>query len=227
MRHEAEQRATALEKQVAELQRRLEERDGLLRRAMVEKGENLVRQLEEARARAHQAAAMRVMDPTTLLLRHGYFRQRIAFEADRSAQTRQPWALLFLDLDRFAAFNAQLGYEEGERALAQVARSLETPWLLRPATRPPAFGREAGDCFGILLPATDGREAQRRAEELRDLVERLPLPEPRLTASVGGTSVELGTSAEAALTAAAAALAQARQRGGNSVAWHAVNGSGA
>lgn len=222
MRHEAEQRAADLEREVAELRKKLEDRDQLLRRAMVEKGENLVRQLEESRARAHQAATMRVVDPATLLLRHGYFRQRLAFEAERSAATGEPWALLLIDLDGFTAFNAARGYEEGERALAQVARSLETPWLLRPAVRPPAFGREGGDCFGAILPAADAADAQRCAEELRNLVERLPLPQPRLTASIGGASAAAGVTAANLFSAATAALKKAREGGGNRVEWVAT-----
>lgn len=198
------------------MRRRLAESEELLRRAMLEKGAMVLQRLEEEKRRAIERADLARRDLGTGLLRHGAFRRRLAFEVARARRTGDPLALLLADLDRFGEFNERCGYEAGDQALAAIARSLEALWIARPGPRPCVLGREGGDRFAILLPAADRAEAEQRAEGARELIERLPLGPPRLTASIGG-AVTPGASASAAalLAAAGARLAEVRREGGN------------
>lgn len=212
------QRIAALEKELAETRARLDERDRLLRRAMEEKGEMLLRQLEESHARAHREAEAARRDPQTDLFRHGQLRTRLGFEIERRRATGEPLALVLLDLDGFGRFNRERGYAEGDRVLANIGRGLQSLWLARPSKRPPVLAREAADTFAALLPCADADEAEGRAEAMRDLVERLPIGEPRLTASVGAAVVESGdVEADALLGAAFDALSRAFAEGRNRV----------
>src|SRR4051812_46577218 len=98
------ERVAQLENQLAAAERRLKDQHELLRRAMVEKGEMLVVELEAARMRDHVSAESREKDPVTGLLRHGYLRARLQFEADRAKAASHPLGLILLDVDAFSAF---------------------------------------------------------------------------------------------------------------------------
>jgi diguanylate cyclase (GGDEF)-like protein len=185
----------------------------------------ILRRLEEDKQRALERAELARRDLGTNLLRHGFFRTRLAFEVERARRTDEPIALLLVDLDRFAAFNERCGHEAGDEALRAVARSLEALWIGRPSPRPPVLARDEGDRFAILLPAADAGEAEQRAESARGLVERLPLGPPRLTVSIGGAVAAGRTaSAPALLAAAAASLAAARREGENSALLVRIDG---
>jgi len=208
-----------LEAELDDLRVKLRERDELLKTVMVERGRVLLYQIERASELSSQAARAEQLDPVTEVFRHGYFRMRLVFEAERSRRTRQPLGLLLVDLDRFAELNEAFGYDQGERALARVGRGLAGLWLSHETARPPVLGREAGDCFGVLLPAADAAEVAERAEEARNLIDRLPMSPRRLTASVGASVVTDPERADprALLDAARAALDRAKSRGGNCV----------
>lgn len=206
----------ALEGELARTRQRLAENEELLRGALLERGAMVLRGLEEEKQRAIERAELSRRDLGTGLLRHGFFRRRLVFEVERARRAGDPLALLLMDLDGFTAFNERCGYEAGDQALLAIARSLEALWIARPGPRPPALGRDEGDRFALLLPGAGLSEAAARAEGARELVERLPLGPPRLTASLGGAVAEGGAAAAGALLAAASArLAEARGQGGN------------
>jgi diguanylate cyclase (GGDEF)-like protein len=205
----------ASEPGLAELKKKLEESSALLQRALEEKGEIALAQLEESRVRAYQAAEAARLDTATQCLRHGYLRVRLSFEVDQARNSGEPLGLIVFDLDAFGAFNEARGYVEGERVLGLVGRSLINPWMRRPARRPPVFGREGGDTFVAILPAADRDETAERAEALRYLIERLPVGPPRLTASFGAASLRAGESAKDLLQRTLGALDQARSAGRN------------
>ncbi|MHB1843527.1 MAG: GGDEF domain-containing protein [Deltaproteobacteria bacterium] len=203
---------------IAELEKtrqRLADAEGLLRDLMKDKGETILRQLEASRVRSQRETELASRDVVPSLLRHGHFRHRLSFELDRSRRTAEPLALLLVDLDGFRAFNEARGYREGERVLEWIGGSLESLWVVRPAPRPPILGREAGDCFGAILPGCDRSEVERRAEEIRNLIERLPVGEPRPTASLGGVLAGSSSTAEDLLGVARRALGEAQAGGGN------------
>jgi diguanylate cyclase (GGDEF)-like protein len=200
---------------LTDLQRKLEESAALLRRALTEKGEMALAQLEEARVRAYQAAEAARLDTATHCLRHGFLRERLAFEVSRAIENKEPLGLVVFDLDGFGAFNEARGYGEGEQVLGLVGRSLVNPWLRSPGLRPPVFGRDGADTFVVILPATDRDQTLERADELRYLIERLPVGPPRLTATFGVATLRSGDSGPILLRRAFAALTEARSRGRN------------
>ena len=211
--------AERLQGELAELRARLRAREELLSRALLEKGEMLLQQMEESRTREHRARELSRSDPVTGLLRHGAFRERLIFEVERSRRTEQPLGLLVLDLDRFGEVTRERGYREAERLLGSVGRALEGPWLAREGPRPPVLARDGADSFAVLLPAADRAEVADRAEDLRSLVERLPLPGGvRLTCSTGVVAAAPGAADASEIYGRACALvAKARGQGGNRI----------
>jgi diguanylate cyclase (GGDEF)-like protein len=202
--------------EIEDLRKRLAESDAMLRRSLEEKGAMVLARLEEEAVRAIEMSALYERDLATGLLRHGSFRARLDFEIERSERTGDALALILADIDDFSRYNQRYGYEAGDRALSAIGRALLVLWEAEPSRRPPVLARDAGDGFAVLLPGTDGADVWKRAEAIRDLVDRLPLPSGRLTASVGGAWRQPGCSTASELLAAArAGLSSAHEAGGN------------
>jgi diguanylate cyclase (GGDEF)-like protein len=92
--------------------------------------------------------------------------------------SRQPFAVLMLDIDGFKKINDTLGHQVGDQCLQQVVA------LARMNLRQnDIIGRYGGDEFAVVLPQTDVHEAAKVARRLLDAVENYA--NPRFTISVG------------------------------------------
>jgi diguanylate cyclase (GGDEF)-like protein/PAS domain S-box-containing protein len=145
---------------------------------------------------------------------------RTAFlrEVDRSLRNvagnpDEPFAILFIDLDRFKFVNDSRGHAFGDAVLTEIGRRLKS-W----ARTSEAIARFGGDEFTALVPrVADAEEARRRSAQLHDA---LSLPmwfedlSIRTSASIGiclwSPSVK---SAEEMIQAADAAAYRAKAKG--------------
>jgi diguanylate cyclase (GGDEF)-like protein len=143
------------------------------------------------------------------------FRDRLDHALARAARDRRSVAVLFIDLDRFKAFNDTLGHETGDHVLRATAERLKAA-----VREVDTVARLAGDEFTVLL---EGIESP---ADLAPAVDRISstLKEPLwlagrelvATASVGvARGPADGASAEALLVAADTAMDRAKARGGN------------
>jgi diguanylate cyclase (GGDEF)-like protein len=129
----------------------------------------------------------------------------------RSANRGEPASVLFLDLDRFGAFNKRRGDARGDRALRQVADTLAANCRGDDV----AF-RKGGEELVLLLPGADHEAALAVAERIRAAVEDLGIghgghPDtPVLTVTVGVATAEPGTDPHHTLQAAADATLAAK-----------------
>lgn len=134
--------------------------------------------------------------------------------AQRLRPNTPPFALLYLDMDRFKQVNDTYGHGVGDELLIQVARALQKNVV------PEALvARRGGDEFILLLPLQDRAEAERARTCLREAVESAIADDPRFRWVSFSAGVALfpsdGTSEEALLDAADRAMyaeKQARQR---------------
>jgi diguanylate cyclase (GGDEF)-like protein len=104
-----------------------------------------------------------VFDPLTALPNRMLLLDRLRRVLARSQRHGIPFALLFLDLDRFKIINDSLGHHTGDELLIQVARRLQT--AVRASD---TVARLGGDEFVIILEDLAGRDLQisiRRVEE--------------------------------------------------------------
>src|SRR6266545_3606442 len=112
----------------------------------------------------------------------GEFLPRVLVRARRSAT---PVAVILIDLDHFKRINDSLGHEAGDIVLAAIGD------LLKGKVRGGDIAcRYGGEEFALVLPATGGDAAERRAEDIRLAIAglRLSHAEKRLgkiTASFG------------------------------------------
>jgi diguanylate cyclase (GGDEF)-like protein len=122
----------------------------------------------------------------------------------RARRSLAPLSLLLMDIEGFAAFNAEFGQEKGDACLKSVADSLRSA-----AHRPTdVLGRYAGGKFALLLPDTDAQGASTVARRAIDAVGDLQIPDAaamgrgRVTLSVGGGYRDRARSAETSLAGA-------------------------
>src|SRR4249919_273691 len=150
-------RAAQIQQQAfAQLEQRVQERTGELRREIQE------------RQRAQEQLKHQVMhDALTGLPNRAYLRERL--ERVLALLKRDPQrkcALLYLDVDRFKVINDSLGHLAGDAYLKEIAQRLQAC-----VREPDVVARLAGDEFAILLedapvPGTAVRVAQRVLEAL-------------------------------------------------------------
>ncbi len=111
-------------------------------------------------------------------------------EWNRAIRSRQPLALILVDLDHFKRLNDSAGHQEGDVALQRVARFLHEN-LRRTSDLVARYG---GEEFLIVLPATDREGARQFAEFLRAGIEGLALVHPGVDA--GSLTASFGVVAE-------------------------------
>jgi len=158
----------------------------------------------------HQA----LHDALTGLANRALFEDRLRHALAARLRTRQPLAVLFLDLDDFKTINDSLGHRAGDFLLQSVAARIEP--LLRPTDTAARLG---GDEFAVLVDNVDSTQeateiAQRILAALSDgfTVEDREL---RVTASIGIASD--GSDADELLRNADMAMYAAKANGKNSV----------
>jgi diguanylate cyclase (GGDEF)-like protein/PAS domain S-box-containing protein len=107
---------------------------------------------------AHQA----FHDPLTGLANRALLRDRLQHALARVARSREPLAVMFIDLDEFKAVNDSMGHDAGDDLLKAVAERLQES--VRPAD---TIARLGGDEFAILLEGmVSAAEGPRVAERI-------------------------------------------------------------
>jgi diguanylate cyclase (GGDEF)-like protein len=126
-----------------------------------------------------------------------------------------PLAAIMFDLDRFKQVNDTHGHGKGDQLLATIGQ------VTAGAIRASDFaGRDGGEEFVVLLPATDRDQAALVAENLRKAIAtiRIPNVDRAITASFGVAVLpDDATEPDALLRCADRALYVAKSRGRNRV----------
>jgi len=150
---------------------------------MTRRLENNARDLEESQAETEQAVErmrnqyeelqrvneileqLSITDGLTTLHNHRYFQEHLAKEAKRSSRTKEPLALVMIDIDHFKMWNDRLGHSGGDDILRRIAE------LMQQLTRETdLLARYGGEEFALLLPNTELEGAIRLAEKIRGTV---------------------------------------------------------
>ena len=119
----------------------------------------VMRDVTPQRALAHRLRHQATHDALTGLPNRAHFRERLG----AALAEGHPFAVLFVDLDRFKTVNDSLGHDAGDRLLETVAHRLrETLGASEGAT----VARLGGDEFAALLPGVDDAQARESAEGL-------------------------------------------------------------
>ncbi len=156
-------------------------------------------------------------DTLTRIPNRRAFDELAAIEFDR-ARRGGVMALLVIDIDHFKRFNDEYGHARGDEVLKQVAEKLVNG--VRQGDHVCRFG---GEEFALVLPASNGEEAERVAGSLRKLVQETSSADAPITISVGVASTRDGAfaSVDDLFRAADSALYRAKHEGRNRVVRYA------
>jgi diguanylate cyclase (GGDEF)-like protein len=191
----------------------------------VKSGDNLDEQL--AKMLAEQAAlalanlrlrevlrTQSVRDPLTNLYNRRYMEESLNRELSRAVRKNSPLSLMLIDVDYFKRFNDAFGHEAGDLVLRSLGGLLQTQ--LR---REDIICRYGGEEFIVILPDAALDSTRQRGEQLREATKELVTEFrgqalERITLSIGvATFPQNGTTVEALVEAADAALYQAKKQG--------------
>ncbi|RFU71483.1 EAL domain-containing protein [Peribacillus saganii] len=104
-------------------------------------------------------------DPLTKLPNRKLFEDRLGQMINFSREDRHPFAILFLDLNRFKFINDSLGHHIGDEFLKLVAERLQ-----QTIRKTDTLSRLAGDEFTILIPETSVEEVTKLAERIHQVL---------------------------------------------------------
>jgi diguanylate cyclase (GGDEF)-like protein len=159
-----------------------------------------------------------VTDRLTELYNHGYFKQRLDEEFQRSVRFGHPLSLIMLDIDDFKEFNDSFGHPCGDRVLKSVSEVIRKN--LRDMDIAARYG---GEEFVVVLPETTCDGATMVAERIRVEVERVSheiadMVHVNRTVSIGvATYPGSASTAQALLEAADSAMYRGKRAGKNTV----------
>ncbi|GAB7079060.1 hypothetical protein JCM14635_07330 [Megalodesulfovibrio paquesii] len=152
------------------------------------------------------------------------FMERFEQQLAQSRRTKQPMAVLYIDLDGFKQVNDTHGHHVGDHVLAEAAQRLDD------RVRKSDFAaRLGGDEFGVLLMGISSNDVTHACQSIIEALSRPYNPQSPsgpvecvIGASIGvSTFPEHGTDTTTLLRKADAAMYQAKQRGGNSMQLYA------
>jgi diguanylate cyclase (GGDEF)-like protein/putative nucleotidyltransferase with HDIG domain len=162
----------------------------------------------EDRARVDTQAGT---DAMTGLANHRAFRDRLAQEVARAQRHGRPITVGIVDVDGFHRLNDQLGVEQADLVLGEIAH------VLRDGVRDEdVVARLAGDGFGVIFVESDPDEAYAAADRARALVSGTSFRHrTQATVSAGLCDLPLAASPEDLIRCAGVALQRAKAAGGD------------
>jgi diguanylate cyclase (GGDEF)-like protein len=159
-----------------------------------------------------------VHDELTGLHNRRYLEESLGREESRALRSRQPLALMMIDIDNFKRVNDTLGHAAGDTVLREMGR-----YLLSVARGEDIVCRYGGEEFVLVMAQAPRGTIRDRAEALRRGVQALEIEHDGLligpiTVSVGvGIFPDHGSSGRAVLQVADHAMYRAKQSGRNRV----------
>ncbi len=128
----------------------------------------------------------------------------------------RPLSVVMVDIDHFKSINDNFGHKTGDRVLQELAKR-----MTQVGRTSDILARYGGEEFVMVLPETDLEQAEKAAEKLRVLVERLrfhyeqkPVP---VTLSAGVAQARKGEDAGSLIERADKTLYRAKHAGRNRV----------
>jgi len=108
------------------------------------------------------------LDSLTQVFNHGQFLANLEELTSEARRDKTPLSLIMLDVDTFKQFNDIYGHLVGDKALNQVVAAVRQNIRSRDVV-----GRWGGEEFAIILPETDGRQANQVANRIQQTLHTL------------------------------------------------------
>lgn len=165
-----------------------------------------------------------IFDPLTKLYNRNVFHEKLEemIKDNKGKSNPKPLALLLLDIDHFRHYNEVMGYEAGDKLLAEIA------FLIRKNTRGKDIAaRYGGEEFAIVLNGVEGDLCGKLAMRIKEKIENYHFPgremQPggKLTLSIGVAAFPRNASTrEELIKAAEEALIEAQKSRINKISFY-------
>jgi diguanylate cyclase (GGDEF)-like protein/PAS domain S-box-containing protein len=156
------------------------------------------------------------LDPLTKIGNRRYGEIRLKSALMEFQETKNPFGLLFIDVDDFKKINDTYGHDIGDRILHIVANTIRLN-----LSQSDTIIRWGGEEFLILVDVSHPVNLREIAEKLRNLVERSHLQlannEIGVTASIGATLAQANDTPETIVTRADQLMYKSKKAGKNQV----------
>jgi diguanylate cyclase (GGDEF)-like protein len=126
-----------------------------------------------------------IRDPLTDLFNRRYLEESLELECSRAERSKDPIAVVMLDVDHFKRFNDTFGHDAGDVVLKHIGEILK-----RSVRQGDVACRFGGEEFVVVLPGTGAAEAFEVAERVRQSVQKLEVV--YRNQSLGRSTVSLG-----------------------------------
>jgi len=167
--------------------------------------QQVTEELEEAN---RKLSSLALTDALTGLWNRRAFDSRLETAVMSTQRSKQPLALMMLDVDHFKKVNDQFGHPYGDDVLRHVAA------ILNRSTRSDDVAcRFGGEEFAILMPGTDRDGAIALGERIRDAMHSFVWEKSPVTISMGISLFEAHQSSDDLVDNADAALYAAKKGG--------------
>jgi diguanylate cyclase (GGDEF)-like protein len=123
-------------------------------------------------------------DELTSLNNHRFLITQLELHITIAYKNIEPISFVMVDIDDFKKYNDSYGHLGGDEVLKLIAKLLELS-----VRHGEIVARYGGEEFGIILPASDAREAKNTSERLRKIIEEFECPFQRITVSLGCATV--------------------------------------
>ncbi|HHW01585.1 MAG TPA: PAS domain S-box protein [Thermoanaerobacterales bacterium] len=173
----------------------------------------IVRDISERKRFEELLYRQSITDPLTNVYNRRFFMQMLEQEMERTRRYGKSFSVIMFDLDHFKSVNDRFGHSAGDMVLKSVAD------MIKGRTRKTDyFARWGGEEFIILLPETSVEDAAGLAEELREQLSSMTLPEVGgVTASFGVAGYRPSDTIDTILLRADSMLYEAKAAGRNCV----------
>jgi diguanylate cyclase (GGDEF)-like protein len=166
-----------------------------------------------------QIENMAVYDGLTGLMNRGAFYRTAQGELERARRASLPLSLIALDIDNFRSLNETYGIETGDEVLKVISQTI------REKSRPyDCIGRWTGDEFVVALPGVIGSDAEKIAERVikgvrsTNITYKDKILNVHVSAGIASASrISAATEVEPLIQQARAAMARAKEEGGDQV----------
>ncbi|MEE8444014.1 MAG: GGDEF domain-containing protein, partial [Alphaproteobacteria bacterium] len=180
-------------------------------------------EIDDLRKKLKNVSRAARTDALTDLANRKYFAKRLREAAKEATETKNPLALLMLDVDNFKEVNDNWGHLVGDHVLRLISKTLVESIKGRDLA-----ARYGGDEFAVVLPNTRLKDASTLAEQIRKTIstKKLSLKNTGesirgITASIGVAAYRHGETLDELIHRADQALYSAKNDGRNRVATEA------
>ncbi|MBT8137365.1 MAG: diguanylate cyclase [Gammaproteobacteria bacterium] len=165
------------------------------------------------------------VDELTGIANRRQFDETLNIEIKRNIRAQRPVSLILAELDFFGHYRRTYGRDRGDEAFKKIATAVSRTFK----RAPDVVARYDDQSFGIILPATEVRDAMRFAERMRQVVFQLCIPHSesevadRVTLSVGIATMQPDKLYQPAdLVAASTRALDAAQQHHNAIEYDAI-----